>query len=375
MWSTGYKHKIDGALVWLVCLIVIIGLVILASASSVIALQEYGNAYYYLIRQLLFGVIPGLILFIVLSRIDYHLVARWALVFLIISLLLLIAVLIPGVGVELGGASRWLQVGPVSFQPSEFFKLFFILYLAVWFDKKGWEEIRSFTKGVVPFLIFLTIAVVLLILQPDMGTMMVVVMGAVILYFAAGARLSVLFFLILAGLASILVLIKVAPYRLNRLTVFLNPESDPLNIGWHVNQALLAVGSGGFWGVGLGHSRQKYQYLPEVAGDSIFPVVAEELGFLLTSFLVLLLVILILRGIKIAKQSSDNLGRLIAIGIISWLGLQMFVNITAMLNLLPLTGIPLPLVSHGGTAMAVNLAALGMLVNISGQTRKVEARR
>jgi len=208
-----------------------------------------------------------------------------------------------------------------------------------------------------------------------MGTLMVIVLGGYILYFAAGAKIYNLLGLALAGVGAIFALIKIAPYRLNRLTVFLNPEADPVGIGWHINQALLAVGSGGFWGVGLGHSRQKYQYLPEVAGDSIFPVVAEELGFLLTSLLVILLVTIIMRGIRIAKQSPDNLGRLIAIGIVGWLGLQIFVNIGAMLNLLPLTGIPLPLISHGGTAMAVTLAALGILVNVSGQTRKVEARR
>ncbi len=375
MLSSGYKHKVDSVFVWLVWVIAVIGLLMLSSASSVVSLQEHGYAYHYLTRQLLFGVIPGLVAFIVLSRVDYHITSKYAAIFLGISVLMLIAVLIPGVGVELGGASRWLHFGPISIQPSEFFKLFFILYLAYWFDKKGWENIRSLKNGVLPFLTFLSLAVVLLILQPDMGTMMVVIMSSAILYFAAGARISVLLSFIVAGFAGIMVLIKIAPYRLQRFTVFLNPDSDPLNIGWHINQALLAVGSGGFWGVGLGHSRQKYQYLPEVAGDSIFPIVAEELGFLLTAALVILMATLILRGIKISKTAPDNLGRLIAIGIMSWLGLQIFVNIAAMLNLLPLTGIPLPLVSHGGTAMAVNLAALGIVVNISGQTRKTEERR
>ncbi|MFA4936717.1 MAG: putative lipid II flippase FtsW [Patescibacteria group bacterium] len=367
--------SVDYIFIILSFVIVGLGLLLLSSASSVVSFQKFGFSYYYVQRQLLYGLLPGIILFLILSKIDYHRIVKYALPVFIASIITLIAVLIPQVGSGFGGASRWLDLGWFSFQPSEIAKLSLLIYLAYWFDIKGIEEIRTWKQGTLPFIIIIGTVSVLLIMQPDMGTMMVIILSAMILYFLAGARLFNIITLMFAGSGLLYFLIKIAPYRLSRLTVFLNPESDPQGIGYHINQALLAVGSGGFWGLGLGHSRQKYQYLPEVTGDSIFAVVAEELGFLLTTVLIILLASLILRGFRIAKQAPDNLGKLLTSGIMVWLGLQTFINIAAMLNLLPLTGIPLPFISHGGSAMVVGLAALGIIVNISSQARVVETRR
>lgn len=369
------KSNYDYTFIVWVGLTVGLGLLLLASASSVVSWQKFGTSYYYLQRQFFYGFLPGALLFFLFSRFDYHRLVKWSLLALALSLVALIAVLIPGVGIGIGGASRWLNLGLFSFQPSEFTKLTFLIYLVYWLDQKGYNEIRTLRGGVIPFLVWLGAVMLLLILQPDMGTMIVITLSAVLVYFLAGARFSTILSFMFGGSLLTYLLIKIAPYRVDRLTAFFNPEVDPQGIGYHIKQALLAVGSGGFWGLGLGHSRQKYQYLPEVTGDSIFAIIAEELGFLLTTLLLLLLSGLIWQGIKIANRAPDNLGRLLGLGIMSWLGLQIFVNIAAMLNLLPLTGIPLPFVSHGGSALAASLGGLGIVANISSQSRKVEARR
>lgn len=365
----------DVMLIVLVWLAVATGLMILASASSVVSFQKFGWSYYYLQRQILAGVIPGLLLFIVCSLVDYKKIlhcSKWA---FFLNILALIGVLIPGLGVSAGGASRWLNLYFISFQPSELIKLTFLLYLACWLTSKTQEEIRSWSKGLLPFVIHITVVVGLLLLQPDMGTAMVVLVVAVALYFAAGAKWSSLAALVLAGTTALYFLIKIAPYRLNRLTAFLNPEFDPQGIGYHINQALLAVGSGGWLGLGLGHSRQKYQYLPEVTGDSIFAIAAEELGFIMISLVILLLVAIVWRCFKQVKVAADLSAGLVCYGVGVWIGIQIFVNIGAMLGLLPLTGVPLPFVSHGGTALTSLLASLGIVVNISSSSRQTENRR
>ena len=206
-------------------------------------------------------------------------------------------------------------------------------------------------------------------LQPDMGTMIIISVTALAVYFVAGAPFKHLLWLILGASGLFLILIKIAPYRAARLTVFLNPAIDPQGIGYHINQALLAIGSGGIFGLGLGHSRQKYLYLPEVTGDSIFAVIAEELGLVFALVLIALFLVLMYRGLKIAKAAPDMLGKLVASGIIAWISLQAFINIAAMVTLIPLTGIPLPFISYGSSALASSIIAIGVLTNISKQTK------
>ena len=221
----------------------------------------------------------------------------------------------------------------------------------------------------MPFLIITGVIVLLIMLQPDMGTMIIIAVSGLILFFAAGAPWKHLLIVISGAAALFLLLIKIAPYRAARLTVFLNPELDPQGIGYHINQALLAIGSGGFFGLGLGRSRQKYLYLPEVTGDSIFAIIAEELGLVLTILLISLFCFLLYRGYKIAKNAPDIYGKLLSIGIVSWLVMQAFINIGAMVTILPLTGIPFPFISYGSSALVVALSAIGLLVNVSRQTK------
>jgi cell division protein FtsW len=239
-----------------------------------------------------------------------------------------------------------------------------LLYLATWLDKKQ-KGIKDWKYGFVPFVTILGVISFLIVMQPDIGTMSVIIITAISIYFVAGAKFSHLAVLGASGAALFLALIKIAPYRMARLTVFLNPEIDPQGIGYQINQALLAIGSGGLFGRGLGKSIQKYNYLPEASGDSIFAVIAEELGFIRILLLIALFMILTIKGYKIAKNSPDFYGKLIATGITSWICFQAFLNMAAISGLIPLTGIPLPFISYGGSALLFSLASMGILVNIS----------
>lgn len=344
-----------------------VGIVMLSSASAVLSYHTFGTPYYYVIHQLLFGFLPGLILFVVTSRIDYHLWRRVALPFLLVSIVLLVAVFIPGIGFEYGGARRWIHFGPLLFQPSEIAKLSLILYLATWLSSKGTKHVQNFAYGFMPFAVMTGCIAFLIILQPDVGTMGVIALTAFVMYIVGGAAMMHVLLAGTAGVTLMLILIRTAEYRFKRFMTFLNPDVDTLGIGYHINQALLAVGSGGLFGRGFGHSRQKFAYLPEVTGDSIFAIIAEEMGFVFSALFIGLFVFITLRGIKIAKNAPDEFGTFLAVGIVSWIAVQAFINIGAMLSLLPLTGIPLPFVSYGGSALLVSLAAMGILVNVSRQ--------
>jgi cell division protein FtsW len=359
-------HKPDYQLAIVVFILVILGLVLISSASVVISYTLFGSSTYYLRHQIV-SVAAGLIIWLILQNIDYHFWKKIAFSALIGTILLLIAVFIPGIGFNYGGASRWIDLRITLLQPAELCKLGFILFLALWLEKKG-EGVKSFYYGLLPFIVILILIAGLIIAQPDMGTMCIIIMVGGIMFFAGGARISHVLLMIGGGFAAIWTLIKIAPYRLARLTVWLNPKSDTGGIGYHINQALMAVGSGGLLGLGFGLSRQKYNYLPEVVGDSIFAVIAEELGFLKSIFIILLFLFLAYRGYKIAQKAPDTFGRLVATGITTWLVFQAIINIAAMLSLLPLTGIPLPFISYGGTSLIVSLAAIGILMNISKQT-------
>lgn len=362
----------DYLLVGCFFLIILVGLVMLSSASSVVSFQKFGTTYFYITHQLLLGFLPGLCIFYIASRIDYHIWERLAPFFLVVSIGLLLLVFIPGLGFGAGGAQRWVHVGPLVFQPSEVVKLTFLLYLAAWLAKRKGSAMRDLSYGFLPFVVLVGCVSLLVVLQPDMGTMGIIALIAAFMYFMSGAPLSHIGLMGLGGVALFFVLLHVAPYRMERFTVFLNPGLDPLGNGYHINQALLAIGSGGIFGRGFGLSRQKYAYLPEVVGDSIFAIIAEELGFILAVGLIVLFVFFAMRGLRIARSAPDTFGFLTAIGVVTWILFQAFVNIGAMLAVLPLTGIPLPFVSYGGTALIVGMTAVGILVNISRQTKSYE---
>lgn len=361
-----HSHPPDYVLWGAIGALLIFGLVMLSSAGSVLGFQRYDDANYFLKEQLV-SVFIGLIGLTVLSRIDYHHWYKWSVPVFLLSVILLLILFFPGIGSLYLGARRWINLGFFTIQPSELAKLGMVIYLAAWVDRRQ-HSLKLARESLFPFLATVGLVVVLVLAQPDLGTATVIVATSFLMYFVAGAPLRHLAGLLVAGFSFLLIMIRIAPYRTQRFTVFLNPDLDPLGIGYHINQALLAIGTGGWLGLGLGRSRQKFNYLPEPAGDSIFAVTAEELGFLFTLIFITLWGFVIYRGLQIARAAPDRFGQLLATGIIIWLGLQAFINIGALSGLLPLTGIPLPFLSHGGSAMISNLAAIGILLNISRQT-------
>jgi len=345
---------------------VLFGLIMLWSASAPSGYDQFGDSYYFVKHQLIFGLIPGLAALILFSRIPYAFWRRHAWNLLILSIVLLVLVFIPGISAGIGSAHSWITVGGVfSLQPAEIVKLTFLFYLAAWLGARDERGVRDVHGGFLPFLLMLGTIVTLLILQPDIGTMTIIAAMSLIVYFVAGAPLTYVFGLIAAGAAGIALLITAAPYRAARFTTFLNPELDPQGIGYHINQALLAIGSGGLFGVGYGHSRQKFQYLPEVAGDSIFAVVGEELGFLCSFAIIALFLLILWRLLAIASRTGDRFGKYFTVGVAAWIILQAFVNIGSMVALMPITGVPLPFISYGGTSLAVSLAAVGVVLSVS----------
>src|SRR3989338_2833082 len=374
---TAHWHLPNYTLLGLLLILLVFGLIMLSSASSVAGFEKFDDPYYFVKRQLLYGVLFGLPMMWILSRVDYHIWKRYAFPFIILNIILLLLVVVPGIGVELLGAQRWINFGGILFQPSELIKLTFLLYLGVWLEaRQRSRTIHDISTGFAPFMTMVGFLVLMIAgIQKDLGTMVVIAVIAVVAYYVAGAPWKHLGVIVASGIGVLLFLVKVLPlfipsfsYRANRLTVFLNPDLDPLGIGFHINQALLAIGSGGFFGLGLGHSRQKFNYLPEVSTDSIFAVVAEEMGFIIALSVVALYIGIMWQGIQVAKTAPDNFGKIVAAGIITWITFQAVVNIMAMLSLLPLTGIPLPFISYGSTSMATLLAAVGILINISRQT-------
>lgn len=367
--TTHPSQRPDSTLLILLAVILGFGLLMLFSASSVLGHHLHGDSYFYLKRQILQGILIGGPMFYAFSRIDYHYWKKYAFPIMAGSLILLFAVFIPGLGEARLGAKRWIDVGGFSFQPAEMVKLTFLIYLSAWLEKKG-KDLHDVAYGLVSFLVMLGILVLLIaVAQRDLGTTLVITAIAMVIYFTAGAPLKHIAAIGLGGFVAVIGLIALEPYRLNRIKVLFNPSLDPQGIGYHVNQALIAVGSGGFFGLGLMHSRQKYNYLPEVATDSIFAIIAEELGFLFSVGLVLLFLAFVLQAFKVARRAPDQFGKLLAVGIATWIGFQAFVNIGAMLSLLPLTGIPLPFISHGSSSLITLLAATGLLVNISRQAK------
>jgi cell division protein FtsW len=349
---------------FLTLVLVVFGLVVLSSAGVVEGQKKFGSAYYYLTHQLLYGVLPGLALFFIFSRINYKVWRKLALPILIIAVGLLVLVFVPATGFGLKGAQRWLDFRFFTFQPSEFLKLALVVYLAAWFSKRE-GHINDGPSLVVPFFLVLAFIGLLLILQPDMGTLALITIIAIAMYFFAGAKIShfLIMFLVLGVLLGALAV--VAPYRFDRIKAFFDPTRDTQGTSYHINQALIGIGSGGIFGLGYGQSKQKFNYLPEPVGDSIFAVLVEELGFVGGVFLVALFVLFALTMISIAKNSSSQFGRMVILGITTWVSAQAFINIASISGLIPLTGIPLPFVSFGSSSLLSLLSGLGIAVNIS----------
>lgn len=362
------EHEPDKSLIVSLGIILVFGLVMLSSASSVVSYAKFGNSYNYFLHQLL-AVAVSLVVMFVVSKIDYHYWRKYASHFLILSIVLLVLVFIPGIRAEFGTSRSWINVFGYSMQPSELVKITFLLYLATWLEvKKG--QLKSFSDGVIPFLVTLAVVSALMLLQPDLGTLLIIIASSMAVFFVAGGNFKHIFLAGLLGVfALFLVLTMSSSYQSDRLKCYKDPGYDTQDECYQINQSLIAAGSGGLFGRGLGQSRQKFMYLPEVWGDSIFPIIAEEIGFIFSSVLLLLFLFLFYRILQVAKNSPDHFGVAIAVGVVSWLAIQSFLNVGGQINLIPMTGVPLPFVSAGGSSALSSLIALGIVINISKQTK------
>lgn len=340
-----------------------VGLVMVLSASSVSGLLLYGSSFNLFQRQFVYAIV-GLVGMLLAAKTPYQVWQRLSLPFLGVTIGLLILVLHPAIGHSAGGSSRWLQFGPVNIQPSEFAKLATVAFAATVLTKR-WKKLADLGNWVVPLLIPLGAVALLIMLQPDLGTTIVISGITFILLFVAGLRMKYLLTGAMGALMMGFVLIMSAGYRRERFFSFLDPWSDPQGSGYQLIQSLIGLASGGFTGVGLGASRQKWMYLPNAHTDFIFSILGEETGLVGEVAVLVLFGVLFFSGIKIASRAPDTFGRLLGAGIIGWLGLQTIVNLGAVTGLLPITGVPLPFVSFGGSSLVICLTAVGILVSIA----------
>lgn len=360
-----HKPKSYYVLIGTTVALTVFGLVMVFSASQATGLAEYQDSFYYLKKQILWMVI-GFTALLVMSSIDYRWLQRMSWPLLLGSLALLVAVLIPGVGVTAGGAQRWIIIGPFNVQPSEIAKLAMVLFSADILCRRR-EKLFEFKWLAMPVLGVLAIVAGLIMAQPDMGTMLIVVLSVFVVLFVAGAQISHLIGLAGAGLGAIAGLIAIAPYRVDRIIGFWNPWKDPTQSGFQVIQSLIALGSGGLFGVGLGMSKQKFFYLPAAHTDFILAIIGEELGLIGTLCVIVAFGILAYVGIRLALRAQTHYGRVLAAGITSLIVFQAVINMGAVTGVLPVTGVPLPLISSGGTSLLLTLAAVGILANIASQ--------
>jgi cell division protein FtsW len=358
----------------LLAVMLVVGFIVLTSASAPLGAQKFHDGFHYVKRQFLFGLLPGLVAFFVASRIDYRHFRRFWPHFYALSLVVLSLVFIPGLRADWGTSRSWISLFGFSFQPIEVAKVTFAIGLAGWLEAVGERKLADARHGLLPFLLGLGLVAGLLMAQPDTGGVLVVAAMAMVTFLVAGAPWHHLGAIIGLGVAGLYAVIKAAPYRLARFTTFMHPELDPLGRGYHINQAFLAIGSGGLFGLGLGHSRQKFLYLPEVAGDSVMAVMAEELGFIAMMVFFALFAVFIARGFSIAKGTSDDFGRFLVVALMSWIAVQAFLNVGSMIGLMPMTGLPFPFVSYGGTSLFATLGAMGLIASVARHTGTRPAR-
>ncbi len=349
------KLAIDKNLLILIIVFVFLGLTAVADASAPQALNNYGDKFYLLKQQFVSAIIGFVVLFVV-SKIHYSFWEKIATPLFFASLTFLVLVLVPQLGFKALGARRWINLGFTSFQPSEAVKLCLTIYLA---------KVASKNKTALAYFLPLALIAGLIMLQPDLGTTLVVAIIGLSQIFVSGLPLTYFLGALSLGVLGTYMLILISPYRKERLLSFLQAERDPLGSSYHIRQILLGLGSGGIFGVGLGASRQKYLFLPESSTDSIFAVIAEELGLIGGLAIILLFAFFTFKGMVLAKNAPDNFSRVLCVGITAWIGGQAFLNIASNVALVPLTGIPLPFISYGGTSLVTVMAACGILLNIS----------
>lgn len=344
-------------------ILICIGIVMIYSASSIYAWETYKDGFFFLKKHLCFLVIGAFLTFLAMS-IDYNSLKKWAKPIMLLSILLLVLVLIPGISREVAGARRWFRFKFVSFQPSELANLAMIIYIADFISRKK-DALNSFSKGFLPPVLILGSAMLLILMQPDLGTCVALGMVVFIMLFVAGIRLPYLLSVIAASLPLLYVLIFSVPYRKMRILAFLNPWLDPKGSGFQIIQSQVALGSGGIFGLGLGHSRQKLFYLPAAHTDFIFSIIGEELGLLGTVAIIILFIFFIQQGIKVIKNAADTFGYFLSLGIVLLFCLRGLINIGVSCGLLPTKGLPLPFISYGGSSLIFDMISVGMLMNIA----------
>ena len=357
------KKRYDFFLLIAVIILITFGIIMIFSASSIWANYKFNDSFYYVKRQIVFAVI-GIFLMKFISRIDYKLYYKKSNIILLISFVLLILVLIPGIGNIRNGSRSWFGIGSFGIQPSEAAKLAMIIFTSKYLSKNT-KFVNSLKEGVFPILLILIIMFGLIMLQPDLGTGVILVVSIIALLFISGVNMK--FFIIsgIIGLIGVIALILIAPYRMNRITSFINPWQDPLGTGFQIIQSLYAIGPGGLLGNGFLNSIQKHFYLPEPQTDFIFSIVCEEFGIIGTIFVVGLFSFVIYRGLKISLKSEDKFAKYLSFGLIFQLAFQTLLNLMVVIGMIPVTGVTLPFLSYGGSSLLITLIGIGIVLNIS----------
>jgi cell division protein FtsW len=361
--------KFDRYFLGIILLIVIIGLFAFVSASLGILARSESKFYGVLFNQIVLGFVGGAIMLWVGMKIPYPFWRTYAFFIFLCTLGITLLVFVPGLGFSHGGARRWISVGPVSFQPAELLKVGFVMYAAAWL---AWAKKKTeFKYKIIPLIGFLAVVAGALLKQPDTKSLILMTAAACGMLFVSGVSWKKIIGIILAGVLGIVILAFSRPYVMDRIKTYINPATDPRGASYQLQQSLIAIGSGGIFGRGLGQSVQKFSYLPEPQGDSIFAVIGEEFGFIGSSILVILYVFLAIRGYKIALGAPDAFAQYLVVGLITIIIAQTFLNILSLVGLFPLTGVPLVFISHGGTALAIALFSAGVILNVSKYERKV----
>ncbi len=365
------KKSIDKVFFGIVIALVVTGAVMFTSASLGILAKNEAKFYSVIFAQFILGLGGGLVALYFGMKIPYKFWRDYSLPLFIISIILTCLVFVPGLGSMHGGARRWINVLGVSFQPVEFLKIGFIIYFAAWLS---WAKnrIADIRFSIIPLLILLGIITVVLVNQPDTKSIILILLTGVTMLFVSGLPYRYIFGILVVGVIGFAILVSFKPYLMDRINTFINPSQNGSTTSYQLQQSLIAIGSGGVFGRGLGQSIQKFNYLPEPQGDSIFAVIGEELGFVGAMIIILFYVAFALRGYKIAYFAPDSFSKLLVIGFITMVTLQSFMNIASIIGVFPLTGVPLVFISHGGTALLLSLGIIGIILNISSSTKKIE---
>ena len=365
------QTSVDRLLLLIVITLVVVGFFIFSSASLGLLARDGAHFSSVAFNQIVFGILGGSVAMLFTSNIHYRNWRKYAFYIFLATVLITLLVFVPGIGFSHGGATRWISLGAFTFQPAEILKIGFVIYTATWLSGLGQKQIKTFWLGAIPVLGIIGIISAILLLQPDTDTCFVMIAAALAMFVVAGGRWQHTVFMIITGVLLVAVLAFYRPYVMDRFTTLIDPASDPQGSSYQIRQSLIAVGSGGIVGRGFGQSIQKFEYLPEPISDSIFAVYSEEFGFVGSVVLICLFAFFTFRGYKIAANASNLFGTLLVVGFITLIVLQAFLNISAMLALAPLSGLTLPFISHGGSALFATLASVGIVLNVSKHRRRV----